>query len=155
VTRRRRLLLGGAVIAIALGALIFTGVRQSMVYFVTPSELLAADRGAGRAYRLGGMVVQGSLSRDVAAHEQRFLLTDGKASVPVYHRGIPPDLFAEGRGAVVEGRLGADGTFLASTIMAKHSEEYRPPDGAVPGHAELLRTLRPDSSGAGRSGAPR
>ena len=155
MTRGRRLFLGGGVIAIALGALIFTGVRQSMVYFVTPSELLAADRGAGRAYRLGGMVVQGSLTRDVAAHEQRFLLTDGKASVPVYHRGIPPDLFAEGRGAVVEGRLGADGTFLASTIMAKHSEEYRPPDGAVPGHAELLRTLRPDSSSAGVSGAPR
>jgi len=130
-------------------------VRQSMVYFVTPSELLAQDRGAGRAYRLGGMVAQGSLTQNVAAHEQRFRLTDGKASVAVYHRGIPPDLFAEGRGAVVEGRLGADGTFLASTIMAKHSEEYRPPDGAVPGHAELLRTLRPDGGGVSTSGAPR
>jgi cytochrome c-type biogenesis protein CcmE len=155
VTRPRRLLLGACAIAVALGALIFTGVRQSMVYFVTPSELQAADRGAGRAYRLGGMVVQGSLTQNVAGHEQRFLLTDGKASVPVYHRGIPPDLFAEGRGAVVEGTLGADGTFLASTIMAKHSEEYRPPDGTVPNHAELLRTLRPDGSGAGASGAPR
>ena len=155
MTRRRRLLLGAGVIAVALGALIFTGVRQSMVYFVTPSELRAADRATGRAYRLGGMVVQGSLTRNVTAHEQRFLLTDGKASVPVYHRGIPPDLFAEGRGAVVEGTLGADGTFLASTIMAKHSEEYRPPDGAAPGHAELLRTLRPDGGSAGASGAPR
>jgi cytochrome c-type biogenesis protein CcmE len=155
VTRRRRFLLGGGVIVAALGALIFTGVRQSMVYFVTPSELLAADRGAGRAYRLGGMVVQGSLTQDVGTHEQRFVLTDGRAKVPVYHRGIPPDLFAEGRGAVVEGRLGADGTFVASTIMAKHSEEYRPPDGAVPDHAELLRTLRPDGGGAGPSGAPR
>ena len=155
MTRRRRLLVGGGVIAIALGALIFTGVRQSMVYFVTPSELLKGDRGAGRAYRLGGMVVQGSLTQDVGSHEQRFRLTDGTASVPVYHRGIPPDLFAEGRGAVVEGRLGADGTFLASSIMAKHSEEYRPPDGAVPSHAELLRTLRPDGGGAGASGTPR
>jgi cytochrome c-type biogenesis protein CcmE len=155
VTRRRRLLLGAGVIAVALGALIFTGVRQSMVYFVTPSELLAADRVTGRAYRLGGMVVQGSLTRNVAAHEQRFLLTDGRASVPVYHRGIPPDLFAEGRGAVVEGTLGVDGTFLASAIMAKHSEEYRPPDPAAPSHAELLRTLRPDGSSTGASGAPR
>jgi cytochrome c-type biogenesis protein CcmE len=116
---------------------------------------MAEDRSAGRAYRLGGMVVQGSLTRNVAAHEQRFVLTDGKASVPVYHRGIPPDLFAEGRGAVVEGKLGADGTFQASTIMAKHSEEYRAPGGAVPGHEELLRTLRPDGGGAGASGAPR
>ena len=155
MTRRRRLLLGVGVIAIALGALILTGVRQSMVYFVTPSELLAEDRGAGRAYRLGGMVVQGSLTQNVQAHEQRFRLTDGKSSVPVYHRGIPPDLFAEGRGAVVEGRLGVDGTFVASTIMAKHSEEYRPPDGAAPGHAELLRTLQPDGSGAGTGSAPR
>lgn len=153
--RRRRLLLGAGVIALALGALILTGVRQSVVYFVTPSELMAQDRPAGRAYRLGGMVVQGSLKQDPAVHEQRFLLTDGKASVPVYHRGIPPDLFGEGRGAVVEGKLGTDGTFQASTIMAKHSEEYRAPAGAVPGHEELLRTLRPAGGNAGASGAPR
>jgi cytochrome c-type biogenesis protein CcmE len=155
VTRRRRLLLGAGVIALALGALILTGVRQSVVYFVTPSELMAQDRHAGRAYRLGGMVVQGSLKQDPRAHEQRFLLTDGKASVPVYHRGIPPDLFAEGRGAVVEGKLDPDGTFQASMIMAKHSEEYRAPDGAMTGHEELLRTFRPDGSGAGAIGSPR
>jgi cytochrome c-type biogenesis protein CcmE len=152
VTRRRRLLLGAAVIAAALGALVFTGVRQSVVYFVTPSELMAEDRGARRAYRLGGMVVQGSLTQNAASREHRFLLTDGKASVPVYHRGIPPDLFGEGRGAVVEGSLGADGIFHASTIMAKHSEEYRAPDGAAPGHEKLLRTLQSGSKG---SAAPR
>ena len=148
--RRRRLLLGGGVIALALGALILTGVRQSVVYFVTPSELMAQDRPAGRAYRLGGMVVQGSLKQDLAAREQRFLLTDGRASVPVHHRGIPPDLFAEGRGAVVEGRLGADGTFQASLIMAKHSEEYRAPEGTAPRHDELLRTLQPGTGGVPR-----
>jgi cytochrome c-type biogenesis protein CcmE len=155
VSRRWRLLLGGGVIALALGALILTGVRQSVVYFVTPSELMAQGRPAGRAYRLGGMVVQGSLKQDLAAREQRFLLTDGKASVPVSHRGIPPDLFAEGRGAVVEGTLGADGTFQASLIMAKHSEEYRAPEGTAPGHEELLRTLRPSASGDGTSGGSR
>jgi cytochrome c-type biogenesis protein CcmE len=153
--RRRRILLGAGVIVLALGALVMTGVRQSVVYFVTPSELMAQDRPAGRAYRLGGMVVQGSLKLDTAAREQRFLLTDGKASVPVYHRGIPPDLFAEGRGAVVEGTLGPDGTFRASMIMAKHSEEYRAPDGTVPPHEELLRTLRPAGNASGASGAPR
>jgi cytochrome c-type biogenesis protein CcmE len=153
--RRRRILLGAAVIVLALGALVMTGVRQSVVYFVTPSELMAQDRPAGRAYRLGGMVLQGSLKLDTAAREQRFLLTDGKASVPVYHRGIPPDLFAEGRGAVVEGTLGADGTFQASMIMAKHSEEYRAPDGTMPRHEELLRTLQPAGNASGGSGAPR
>jgi cytochrome c-type biogenesis protein CcmE len=155
VIRRRRLLLGAAVITVTLGALVLTGVRQSVVYFVTPSELMAQDRPAGRAYRLGGMVVQGSLKQDPAAREQRFLLTDGKASVPVYHRGIPPDLFAEGRGAVVEGTLRADGTFQASTIMAKHSEEYRAPAGTMPEHQELLRTLRPGGSGPATGGSPR
>jgi cytochrome c-type biogenesis protein CcmE len=153
--RRRRILLGAGVILLALGALVMTGVRQSVVYFVTPSELMAQDRPAGRAYRLGGMVVQGSLKQDTSAREQRFLLTDGKASVPVYHRGIPPDLFAEGRGAVVEGTLGADGTFQASMIMAKHSEEYRAPDGSAPHHEELLRTLRPAGNAPGPSGTPR
>ena len=155
MSRRRRLLVGGGVILLALGALILTGVRQSVVYFVTPSELMAQDRPAGRAYRLGGMVVQGSLKQDAAAREQRFVLTDGRANVPVYHRGIPPDLFGEGRGAVVEGTLRADGTFQASTIMAKHSEEYRAPDGTMPGHQELLRTLRPQQDASGASGPPR
>jgi cytochrome c-type biogenesis protein CcmE len=153
--RRRRILLGAAVIVLALGALVMTGVRQSAVYFVTPSELMAQDRQAGRAYRLGGMVVQGSLRQDVATREQRFLVTDGRASVPVYHRGIPPDLFAEGRGAVVEGTVAADGTFQASTIMAKHSEEYRAPDGSVPPHEELLRTLRPAGNASGGGSTPR
>jgi cytochrome c-type biogenesis protein CcmE len=141
--RRRRILLGAGVIVLALGALVMTGVRQSVVYFVTPSELMAQDRPAGRAYRLGGMVVHGSLKLDTAAREQRFLLTDGKASVPIYHRGIPPDLFAEGRGAVVEGTLGPDGTFRASMIMAKHSEEYRAPsDAHEAGLREMMKSLR-------------
>src|SRR6185369_12149288 len=87
MTRRGRLLVGAGVIVLALGALIMTGVRQSVVYFVTPSELMAQDRSLGRADRLGGMVVQVSLRQNPAAHDQRFLLTDGKASVPVYHRG--------------------------------------------------------------------
>ncbi|HEV8674801.1 MAG TPA: cytochrome c maturation protein CcmE [Methylomirabilota bacterium] len=144
MTRRaRRFVLGGAVIALALGGLVLTGVRQSVVYFVTPSELRAAtSQAVGRAYRLGGMVVPGSLRTDAATLRHDFVLTDGKATLPVHFRGIPPDLFAEGRGAVVEGTLASDGTFQASTIMAKHSEEYRAPRDAQTGYQELLRTLR-------------
>lgn len=141
--RRRKLLVGGGVIVVALSTLVLTGIRQSVVYFVTPSELAAAQpRTGGKAYRLGGMVVQGSLETVAGTREHRFLLSDGRASVPVRFRGIPPDLFGEGRGAVVEGRLGADGTFQASTILAKHSEDYHPPrDGQVRSQ-ELLRTLQ-------------
>jgi len=144
VTRRgTRFLLGGVVIAVALAALVVTGIRQSVVYFVTPSELRAATgQTAGKAYRLGGMVVQGSLRKDPATLRYDFVLTDGKAIVPVHFRGIPPDLFAEGRGAVVEGTLGADGTFRASTIMAKHSEEYKAPHDGQAGYQELIRTFR-------------
>lgn len=144
---RRKFLVGAGVIALALGALVLTGIRQSVVYFVTPSELRqASGQIAGKAYRLGGMVVQGSLRKDPATLDQRFLLSDGKATVPVYFRGIPPDLFAEGRGAVVEGTVGRDGTFQATTIMAKHSEEYRAPHDAQTGYQELLRTLRGNES---------
>jgi cytochrome c-type biogenesis protein CcmE len=152
--RSRKFLVGGGIIAVALAGLVVTGVQQSVVYFVTPSELRAATgRPGARAYRLGGMVVAGSLRKDVDALRYDFRLTDGRSEVPVRFRGIPPDLFAEGRGAVVEGALGADGTFEASTIMAKHSEEYQPPHEAEPGYRELLRTLRGDDPPAAKPGS--
>ncbi len=141
--RRRKFLVGGGVIVLALAGLVLTGIRQSVVYFVTPSELAAAqDRTAAKAYRLGGMVVRGSLEANPTTRGQRFLLTDGKTSVPGRFRGIPPDLFGEGRGAVVEGRMGNDGTFQASTILAKHSEDYHPPREGPTAGQELLRTLQ-------------
>ena len=99
--------------------------------------------------RVAGLVLPGSLRSDPATREQRFALSDGKASVPVKFQGIPPDLFGEGRGAVVEGTLGADGTFVASTILAKHSEEYRAPHDGQTGYQALIETLR----GAGTAAA--
>jgi cytochrome c-type biogenesis protein CcmE len=150
MTRRRKLVAGGLVILAVLGGLVVTGLRQSVVYFVTPSELRqAAGATGGKAYRLGGLVLPGSLRSDPATREQRFALSDGKASVPVRFQGIPPDLFGEGRGAVVEGTLGADGTFVASTILAKHSEEYRAPHDGQTGYQALIETLR----GAGTAAA--
>ena len=142
MTRKRKFLVGGVVIAAALAYLIYAGVSQSVVYFVTPSELGAAPV-AGKSYRLGGMVMPGTLKWDARSLDLRFTLSDGQASVPVRHRGTPPDLFAENRGAVVEGQWTADGYFKASLIMAKHSEEYKAPhDGSQAGYKELLKTLR-------------
>jgi cytochrome c-type biogenesis protein CcmE len=141
--RARKFLIGGGIIVLVLAGLVVTGIRQSVVYFVTPSELRAATGPkAGQAYRVGGMVVAGSLRKDPATLRQDFLLSDGKTTVPVRFRGVPPDLFGEGRGAVVEGTMGADGTFQASSIMAKHSEEYKAPHDAQAGYQELLRTFR-------------
>jgi cytochrome c-type biogenesis protein CcmE len=143
VSRRRRFLLGGGVIVAALGWMIYAGLTQSMVYFVTPSEL-QAEPVPGKAYRLGGMVVAGSVRWEPRTLDLTFTLSDGKATVPVRHRGTPPDLFGEERGAVVEGTWSPEGYFKATLIMAKHSEEYKAPEGdqAKAGYQELLRTLR-------------
>jgi len=142
MSRRGKFVAGGLVILGALGYLIYAGVSQSVVYFVTPTELGAAPV-PGKAYRLGGMVKAGSLRWDPKTLELDFALSDGQSSLPVKHRGAPPDLFAEGRGAVVEGTWASDGYFKASLIMAKHSEEYKAPhDGSQAGYRELMKTLR-------------
>jgi cytochrome c-type biogenesis protein CcmE len=140
--RHAKFLVGGAIIAVAIAYLIYAGVTQSAVYFVTPAELQAAPV-AGKSYRLGGMVVPGSLTWEPRTLALAFSLSDGKATVPVRHRGTAPDLFGEGRGAVVEGRWTKDGYFDASLILAKHSEEYTAPhDASQAGYKELLRTLK-------------
>ncbi|HYE92180.1 MAG TPA: cytochrome c maturation protein CcmE [Terriglobales bacterium] len=133
---------GIAVLALALAYMIYAGVTQSAVYFVTPTELQAAPK-AGKAYRLGGMVEKGSVSWKPATLDLSFKVSDGQASVLVRHQGTPPDLFGEGRGAVVEGRWTPDGHFQATQILAKHSEEYKAPhDAAAPGYQELMKSLR-------------
>lgn len=126
--RTRRFLIGGVIILAALAYLIYGGMRQAIVYFVTPTELKGQEKPSKeKSLRIGGMVVVGSLKKDLKNLTYQFQLTDGVASIPVYFRGIPPDLFSEGKGAVVEGRMGEDGVFMATTIMAKHAEEYSPP----------------------------
>ena len=127
MSKRRRFLIGGAIILGALSYIVYGGMRQAFVYFKMPGELQAEEKALqGKFVRLGGMVVKGSLKKDMQNLTYRFELTDGTASFPVFFKGVPPDLFAEGKGAVVEGRIGSDGVFQATTIMAKHAEEYSP-----------------------------
>lgn len=148
-TKRLKYLVAGGVIAGALGFLVLGGFREAVVYFVTPSELKAKGPGAGGAFRLGGMVQRGSVKWDPQAVTLTFEVTDGKAAVPVRHRGAPPDLFGEGRGAVVEGQFGSDGVFQAQQILAKHSEEYHPPaQEATPAERhDLYKTLQQQQGG--------
>ncbi len=136
-----KFVVGGLVILGALAYLIYAGVTQSAVYFVTPSEL-AAGPAVGKAYRLGGLVAAGSLSWEPKTLDLRFALTDGKASVTVRHKGTPPDLFGEGRGAVVEGSWASDGYFKATLILAKHSEDYQAPANGQAGYKEMLKSLQ-------------
>src|SRR5262245_46065336 len=136
-----KFIVGGVVIALALGYMIWAGVSQSVVYFVTPSELSAAPV-SGKAYRLGGLVERGSLTWEPKTLDLTFKISDGKMSVPVRHHGAPPDRFGEGRGAVVEGQWMSDGYFKASLIMAKHSEEYKAPhDVKEAQDPRLIKTL--------------
>jgi cytochrome c-type biogenesis protein CcmE len=136
-----KFIVGGAVILIALGYMIWAGVTQSAVYFVTPSELTASPV-AGKAYRLGGLVAPGSLKWEPKTLDLTFTMSDGRATVPVRHKGAAPDLFGEGRGAVVEGQWTSDGYFKASLIMAKHSEEYQAPHDTKESQSKkLIQTL--------------
>nr|CRH07884.1 Cytochrome c-type biogenesis protein ccmE [Candidatus Magnetococcus massalia] len=115
------ILVGGALLA-----LVFTSFTDSLVYFHTPTELQKADQLKGKKIRIGGMVQAGSLKRVEGTLQLDFLVTDGEHHIPVHYEGVTPDLFREGQGVVVEGEWQPGQTFQASTILAKHSEDYMP-----------------------------
>ncbi len=146
MNRRRRFIIGAIIILAALSYLIYGGVKEAMVYFITPTELKAQEAIPGdKFYRVGGMVLAGSLKKNLQSRTFQFQLTDGVQTIPVYYQGVPPDLFREGAGAVIEGRVRQDGVFNATTIMAKHSEEYSP---KKEGHTELRSFLPGKEQGA-------
>ena len=109
------------------GALVVSALKDNVLYFYSPSDLRTKHVPAGTAFRIGGLVVQGSVRKGpgTAIH---FVVTDGRATVPVAYSGALPDLFREGQGVVASGTLEGTGTFLASEILAKHDERYMPPD---------------------------
>ena len=127
--KNQRLVLVGAAVAalIAAALLAMWGLRSQASFFYTPADIAAGKAHDGEAMRLGGMVERGSVQRLPDGLTIRFLLTDGKARTPVVYRGIVPDLFREGSGAVAEGRL-EKGSFVADSILAKHDERYMPPE---------------------------
>jgi cytochrome c-type biogenesis protein CcmE len=125
---QRLVLVSAAIVAVLVAVLLaMWGLRNQASYFYTPADISAGKANEGEALRLGGMVERGSIRRAADGVTIRFTLTDGKARTPVVFRGIVPDLFREGSGAVAEGRL-EHGTFVADTILAKHDERYMPPE---------------------------
>ena len=125
---QRLVLVVTAVAALLIAVLLaMWGLRDQASYFYTPADIAAGKAHDGEAMRLGGMVERGSIKHLPDGVAIRFVLTDGKALTPVIFRGIAPDLFREGTGAVTEGRL-QNGTFIADTILAKHDERYMPPE---------------------------
>ena len=130
--RRKRLLivlLGIAGLAIAAG-LILTSFENNLMYFFSPSEVAAKEAPDNRPFRLGGMVVEGSVIRQPQGLGVWFTLTDMAAEQVVYFEGILPDLFREGQGIVANGQLNASGLFVATEVLAKHDENYMPPEVA-------------------------
>jgi len=129
MTRRQQRMLGVAALAVGIGlaaALTLTAFRKNLMTFYTPTDLVAASVPAGAKLRLGGMVEQGSLRRGEGLKVE-FMLADCVNRVAVRYEGLLPDLFREGQGVVASGELGADRAFVASEILAKHDENYMPP----------------------------
>ncbi|MDE1903186.1 MAG: cytochrome c maturation protein CcmE [Alphaproteobacteria bacterium] len=131
MTRKRRRLyfvLGGlALLGLAVG-LTLSALNDNLVFFYGPSDLYAQHIPPGRLVRIGGLVAAGSVKHEADGSTLDFTITDGRKSVPVTYRGTVPDLFREGQGVVVEGRLTPSGDFKATTLLAKHDERYMPPE---------------------------
>jgi len=117
--------LGLAALGVA-AALVLSAFQENLVFFFTPSQIAAQEAPQGKTFRIGGMVETGSVKRDGV--DVRFLITDTAKAVPVVYRGALPDLFREGKGVVAQGQLGADGVFRAREVLAKHDENYMPPE---------------------------
>jgi cytochrome c-type biogenesis protein CcmE len=126
--QKRGVLIGSGVAILSIAALlVMFAFRESIVFFHTPSDVAEKKIEAGTRFRLGGLVAEGSVKRGQGTTVQ-FAVTDTLAKVNVSYTGILPDLFREGQGVVTEGKLGADGLFVADTVLAKHDENYMPPE---------------------------
>lgn len=126
--RKKRLVLLGSAVVLLTGAvaLVLSAFQQNLVFFHTPSEVAEGKAPMERTFRIGGLVEEGSVAREPDGYTVRFAITDTAQVIPVTYRGSLPSMFEEGKGAVVQGKLGPDGLFQASEVLAKHDENYMP-----------------------------
>jgi cytochrome c-type biogenesis protein CcmE len=128
---KRIAMIAGGLAALGIAAaFVLAAFRENLVFFFTPSQVAANEVPQGRAFRIGGMVTPGSVKRQADGVTVQFAVTDTARDVTVVYRGILPDLFREGKGVVTQGKLGPDGVFQASEVLAKHDENYMPPAAA-------------------------
>ncbi|MCS0629901.1 cytochrome c maturation protein CcmE [Telluria mixta] len=128
---KRLILLAGALAALGIATmLVLSAFRKNLVFFFTPTQVLAGEAPRGQSLRIGGLVENGTLQRQPDGVTVRFVVTDLAHKVTVNYRGILPDLFKEGKGVVAQGRLNADHVFVADQVLAKHDENYMPPEAA-------------------------
>jgi len=128
---KRFAMIGGGLAALGVAAaFVLAAFQENLVFFFTPSQVAANEVPQGRAFRVGGMVTPGSVKRQADGVTVQFVVTDTAKNVTVVYRGLLPDLFREGKGVVTQGKLGPDGVFQASEVLAKHDENYMPPAAA-------------------------
>ncbi|WP_374476941.1 cytochrome c maturation protein CcmE [Zoogloea sp.] len=140
--KRLAIVVGGLATLGIAATLILNAFQSNLVFFFTPTQVANGEAPKERAFRIGGLVKEGSLQRtDIVA---RFIVTDTAKEIPVAYEGILPDLFSEGKGVVAQGVLSADGRFTATEVLAKHDENYMPPEAqaAVNKAHEATRTLK-------------
>ena len=126
---KRAAIVVGVLAAVGVAvALVLSAFNSNLVFFYTPSQIAAKEAPQGRTFRVGGMVEKGSVQREGVT--VRFVVTDTAKEVSVRYDGVLPDLFKEGKGVVAQGQLGADGVFVAREVLAKHDENYMPPEAA-------------------------
>ena len=125
--KRLGLIAGGLIICGAAAALVFNAFEENLVFFFSPSQVAAHEAPEGRAFRIGGFVQEGSVQRQKDGVTVRFEVTDTAHTVPVTYKGRLPDLFKEGKGVVAQGKL-QNGVFVADQVLAKHDENYMPPE---------------------------
>lgn len=121
------ILIGLAGLSVA-AFLVASAFRNNLVFFFSPTQVAAKEAPVNRTFRVGGLVQDGSLKRETDGLTVRFIVTDTAASVPVVYKGILPDLFKEGKGCVAQGRMDSEGVFHAEQVLAKHDENYMPPE---------------------------
>ena len=128
--KRLALIVAGLAALGGAAAFVLNAFQSNLVFFYSPSQVVAKEAPAGKPFRIGGLVQTGSLQREADGVTVRFLVTDTASTVQVAYQGILPDLFKEGKGVVAQGELGSDGVFHAREVLAKHDENYMPPEAA-------------------------
>jgi cytochrome c-type biogenesis protein CcmE len=149
---RRFAWIAAALVALGVAAaLVLNAFQSNLVFFFTPSQVVAKEAPQGRAFRIGGLVEVGSLAREPNSLTVRFRVTDTAQTIPVSYTGLLPDLFKEGKGVVAQGTLGPDGVFRATEVLAKHDENYMPPEAKAAvesAHKGMtMKSLREPTSG--------
>ncbi|MBL8429547.1 MAG: cytochrome c maturation protein CcmE [Dechloromonas sp.] len=131
-SRHKKLaLIGGALAIIGIiAALVLNALNSNIALYITPTDVAAGKAPKDTLFRIGGLVKEGSISRQADGVTISFAITDTEKEIPVAYKGILPDLFKEGKGAVAQGKLNAEGTFMATEVLAKHDENYMPPEAA-------------------------